>query len=282
MKKRIFLFTISIALTGILFCTCKLSLEDTELLKKPVVSNSTTKYSINISISKLNDETKYIHIYRQDTSLEKPETVNIGVLYPEGFEASENSYIFTDELLYKNHTYKYKVRYCDNDGYHYTDWSNEIKVSETQSAFDDTVNFSYISNSTVYFWYHDEFYTLSLNGNLTAPTFEGAEDFSPMLIIETSTRTELFLLPSIEDTTTVNLRGGILPSNFLGTELKFKGIVGQKKIYANPDAEEGEDKIVKFIIWTPPTEIPLMNYSDKIIIPTLEGNTGIDYSRSAK
>ncbi len=278
MKKRIFLLYIFIAFAAFILSSCQLTITDTELLTKPGVSNSTTKNSINISISKLNNETKYIHIYRQDTSLEKPDTVIIGLLYPEAFEASENSYIFPDELLYKNHTYKYKVRYCDNDGYHYTEWSNEIKVSENQSAFDDTVNFEYISNSTVYFWYHDEFYTISLNGELGMPAFEGSEEFSPMLIVESAEKTQLFLLPSLEDSTTLNLRGGILPSDFLGTPLKFPGIVGQKKIYANPDAEEA-DKIVKFVIWTPATAIPLQNYSDQIIIPTLEGNTGIDFSK---
>lgn len=279
MKKWIPFF-ISLALLSLFFCACKLSMENPELLKKPVVTNSTTKNSINITISKISDETKYIHIYRLDTSEERAETVNIGIIYPDSFESSENSYIFLDELLYKNHTYKYKVRYCDNDGYHYTEWSNEITVNDTQSAFTETDQLEYIANSTVYFIYDEEFFTLTLNGTLSVPSFEGFEDFSPMLIIEAGDRTEIFKLASIEDKSVIYLRSGMLPNAFLDTPLNIKGIVGQKKIYEDDDPElEENEKRIKYIVWTAPTSISVKNFSDPIIIPSLEGSAGIDYSR---
>ena len=282
MKKRIPFF-IPLALFSILLSSCKLTLENPELLKKPVVTNSTTKNSINISISKLSDETKYIHIYRLDTSDENAEPVTLGMIYPDAFEASENSYIFPDELLYKNHTYKYMVRYCDDDGYHYTDWSNEIKVAETQSVFSDTDPLGYITNSTVYFTYDDEFYTLTLNGELAAPSFEGFEDFYPMLILQTGELKQVFKLTSIADKTVIYLRGGMLPNALLDSPLEIQGVVAQKKIYDNDDPEiEENEKKTKYVIWSQPTKINVKNYSDPIVVPSVEGSAGIDYSRKAK
>lgn len=64
MKKGTSFFTV-ISIICLVFCACKLSLEDTELTDAPEVS--TEKNQVSIIIPRLNNETKYINIFRKDS-----------------------------------------------------------------------------------------------------------------------------------------------------------------------------------------------------------------------
>ena len=272
----VFTFTIS---------SCKLKIEDENLFDKPGVI--ITDSQVTVIIPKMSSDTKYVNVYRRDKS--NNDIQNIGILFhPEALENDNKNYCYPDTLVKKSHVYDYRVRYKIDGDYFYSDWSNAITIPSTSSFYDDSDVLKYQA-SGISIEYSSSNYTIIFtdgNATLTPPTNPAitnyTADFTPMLIVESGSASQVLPLLSAGETTatydfsgTIPLRG-FLPQNFMDTDIQIKGILGQKKILNGSST--------KAIIWTEPTEINVLGAgSDRIInVPSQTGSSGLDYSRSAQ
>ena len=272
MKKGTSFFYIASAVLLLTVSGCKLKVEDTELAPQPEAS---VVNDITVVVPQLNNDTDYINLYRMDTH--DNEIVNIGLLYhPQSIE--HTNYIFTDTLAFKNHKYKYRARYHDNTGYHYTEWSNEVKA-ESDTFLDESTDHLEYDVTGVTFTYSKDAYTITISADITEPDFTGydSDDYTPMLIVSNSSTTQLFPLESIEADTIISLRN-LLPYDFQDTEITIKGILAQKQMY-----KDAEKKQVKYTVWTPAKDITITGTrKNTMTIPSQRGQTGLDYSRSVR
>ena len=229
MKNRFIILYFSLLL---FLSSCNFSYEPINQSSPPTVDYNNK--AIVISIPKKINTAKYISIYRIDTTEnssdnENENIQNIGILYPQFSDTVGTAFIFYDSHILKNHSYKYKIRYTDSDEYIYTKWSNDIIAKD---GYDSTTQMTY-DTKNAYLSYDDTFYSLKISGKIIPPTIENFdEDFKPMLIIKTEEKTQVFPVQSIEEGTTLQLRG-ILPSSFLDRPITIVGIVPQKNTYVN-------------------------------------------------
>lgn len=264
--KKIFL-SLLVLIPVFAVLSCKFKLKEEELLPKPTVRYNK---EVTISILKKSSTTKYINIYRKDKT-EDSETP-IGIVYPK----SDESYIFSDDLVFSNHEYSYRVRYSDEDGYTYTEWSDPVKITDGYSEYDKLK----YSDKTLSFKLDETNYSLKIIGEVYLPEIEDFEkDYKPMLIISCPAKTQLFELSSLEENTIIPLRGN-LPSDFIARDITIKGILAQKVTYTKSENDSKKD--IESILWTEPSEVTVLNSKgNTIFIPELSGSDGIDYSRSA-
>ena len=229
MKNRFIILYFSLLL---FLSSCNFSYEPINQSSPPTVDYNNK--AIVISIPKKINTAKYISIYRIDTTEnssdnENENIQNIGILYPQFSDTVGTAFIFYDSYILKNHSYKYQIRYTDSDEYIYTKWSNDIIAKD---GYDSTTQMTY-DTKNAYLSYDDTFYSLKISGKIIPPTIENFdEDFKPMLIIKTEEKTQVFPVQSIEEGTTLQLRG-ILPSSFLDRPITIVGIVPQKNTYVN-------------------------------------------------
>ena len=229
MKHRFIILYFSLLL---FLSSCNFSYEPINQSSPPTVDYNNK--AIVISIPKKINTAKYISIYRIDTTEnssnnENENIQNIGILYPQFSDTVGAAFIFYDSHILKNHSYKYQIRYTDLDEYIYTKWSNDIIAKD---GYDSTTQMTY-DTKNAYLSYDDTFYSLKISGKIIPPTIENFdEDFKPMLIIKTEEKTQVFPVQSIEEGTTLQLRG-ILPSSFLDRPITIVGIVPQKNTYVN-------------------------------------------------
>ena len=229
MKNRFIILYFSLLL---FLSSCNFSYEPINQSSPPTVGYNNK--AIVISIPKKINTAKYISIYRIDTTEnssdnENENIQNIGILYPQFSDTVGTAFIFYDSHILKNHSYKYQIRYTDSDEYIYTKWSNDIIAKD---GYDSTTQMTY-DTKNAYLSYDDTFYSLKISGKILPPTIENFdEDFKPMLIIKTEEKTQVFPVQSIEEGTTLQLRG-ILPSSFLDRPITIVGIVPQKNTYVN-------------------------------------------------
>ena len=283
MKKGTSFILFFAAILGITFSSCKLKIEDESLYDKPAVS--ITKDQVTVVISRVSVDTKYINIYRRDK--QNDEVYNIGILFhPEALLEDNKNYIYVDSLVKENHSYDYRVRYRINDEYFYSEWSNKIEVTSENNAYEESVNLTYQANGATLIYEKTDF-TLKIDGNMTAPDFPefSTENYKPMLIFKSDKLTQAFEIASIADDTIIELRG-LLPSEFLDTNISILGIVAQKIIYdddtfeddADGDGIEDNKKAKKTIVWSEPTELDLIGAgsSKTIYIPSQSGTAGLD------
>lgn len=280
MKKGTSLFFISIAILGITLFSCKLKIEDTDLYDAPLAH--ITESQITIVIPKMNSDTKYINIYRRDKT-DNNEIINIALLYqPLALEKDNKTFIYTDSLVLQNHSYDYMVRYYSDGEYYYSAWSEIIEV--------ETGTYSYPAGTSLKFEtsgakliYEKSNHTLTINGTITIPGITNfATEYYPMLIIKSETATQTFLISSIADGTDIPLVG-MLPQEFLDTDITIQGIVGQKLEFDDISKPVNEWQL-KSVSWTEPAPITVIGAgSSKIInIPSQNGSEGFDYSRKAQ
>ena len=229
MKNRFIILYFSLLL---FLSSCNFSYEPINQSSPPTVDYNNK--AIVISIPKKINTAKYISIYRIDTTEnssnnENENIQNIGILYSQFSDTVGTAFIFYDSHILKNHSYKYQIRYTDSDEYIYTKWSNDIIAKD---GYDSTTQMTY-DTKNAYLSYDDTFYSLKISGKIIPPTIENFdEDFKPMLIIKTEEKTQVFPVQSIEEGTTLQLRG-ILPSSFLDRPITIVGIVPQKNTYVN-------------------------------------------------
>ena len=288
MKKGTSFLTV-ISIICITFCACKLSLEDTDLFDRPEVS--TADNQISVFIPRLNNTTKYINVFRQEGT---STPVIIGIINQNAL--MDKNYLFIDELAQKQHKYKYRVRYCDDSGYHYSKWSETISTKNGEFAHDESKKMKYDASS-VRFKYNKDEYTLTIDGTITAPNFTGffddamadADDsddllkefaYKPMIVISDSEKTEAIQITSTADETVIPLRN-ILPLYFLDTNISIKGIIAKQNKYKDNDVEE-DDLVIKYIKLLELEEVNVTGAgSSKILnIPSQIGDAGLDYNPS--
>ena len=290
MKKGTSFFYIFISIISLVLCTCKISLEDTDLFDRPEVS--TKDNQISLIIPRLNNDTKYINVFRQEGD---STPVNIGIIYPNAL--MDKNYFFVDAFTTKQHKYKYRVRYCDSSGYQYSKWSEVISTKDENFAHDTTERMKYDASS-VKFKYDKDEYTLTIDGTIQSPNFTeffdddmaDADDtddlekpfaFKPMLIISNSERTEAIQFSSTANGTVIPLRN-ILPMYFLDTNITIKGLIAKQNKYKKPYPDDESELITEYIIWLEPADINVTGAgSSKIInIPSQIGDNGLDYNPS--
>lgn len=282
MKKGFSFLCIISALLCLSVLSCKLKVEEDkeELLQKPDIDLSDQQ--VTLIIPKINSKTEYINIYRHDSN-DKDEIV--GLIFPEYLNSSDSTYRFIDRLVYENVKYKYKVRYKDNEGFHYSEWSDEKKIENISGAYSSGTALTYTADG-VKFKFSSTDYTLKVDGTITAPSaisgFSTA--YTPALIIKASDKTQVFEVTAefLAGTEEISLRG-MLPLDFMNKDIKIEGLVAQKKEYDNPNETDEKKKRIKFIRWTTLTSIKVSGRSDNIInVPSQAGASGYDYTRSVK
>ena len=280
MKKGTSFFYILVSILCLVLCTCKLSLEDTELTDAPEAS--TANNQVSIIIPRLNNETKYINIFRKDAS--KSDIESIGMIFPNAL--MNRNYLFVDELVTRDHKYKYKVRYFDNNGYSESKWSNEISTKDKDFANPSTKKMTY-TTSGVRFNYSKTDYTLTIEGTISKPDFDSYADeedddtdplYKPMLIVSTSERSEAIPISSVADNTIIPLRN-ILPSYFQDTNISILGLVAQKNEYVDRSVD-ADKRVTTSVIWTELATISIRGNgnSSTFYIPSQVGEEGLDYT----
>lgn len=282
MKKGTSFFYIFTAIFSILFFSCKLEVKDTNLLTKPDIDVST--HQVTLMIPKINAQTPYINIYRQDvtSNIDTKPVVNIGILFPSAF-ANDTSYAFIDDLVLEGSKYKYKVRYVDSDGAYYSNWSNEITIDNTfANAYENTKKLLYVLPSNTHFAYNTSEYTLTLNNEVTLPEITNySTNYTPMLIVNNGSKSEVYNIAAntLNIVTPATAIQAIairdkLSEDFLDKNIKIEGILGQRIEY-----KDAGNTIIKTIHWTEPTAVKISGYSSNtILIPSTRGTSGFDHT----
>lgn len=281
MKKGTSFFYCTLLLLTSFFCCCKMSVEETNLLRKPDVDISANQ--VTIIIHKVNASTDYINIYRKEVKEDDDKELNIGVVFPENTD--EITYRFIDTLVHENAEYVYKVRYHDDSGYSYSAWSNSIEITDNSSAYDADKILYYEASGDTRFYFDTTDYQLTLDGTITNPEISNfTRDFQPMLILSYDDQKQVFKISPdvLTQGKAVSLRDRI-PLTFMDRKIKVEGIVAQQTEYANPDEEEEDKKIPRIIRWTKPTFIKVSGEPDnEIFVPSSAGKAGLDFSRRVK
>ena len=269
MKKGTSFLLVFTAFLGITLSSCKMKLEDDNLMDKPGVS--VTQSQITVIIPKTSKDTSYVNVYRRDKDDDK--VVSIGVLYhPYALINDEKNYCYIDTLVKKEHSYDYKVRYKTKGEYYYSEWSDPIYIESTYDAYDSDKKLAYQANGAN-FIYNDDDYTLEFNGSVADPEITDISDFDPMLIVTNGSSTQAFSITSIGNHDKIPLRS-TLPRNFMDTPISVLGIVAQK---TNKVGNE-----IQSIIWTELTSLTVSGAGadQKFTVPLQTGVDGFDY-RSA-
>ena len=280
MKKGTSFFYIFISIICLTLCACKLDLEDTDLMDAPEAS--TANNQVSIIIPRLNNDIKYINVFRKDSA--KSNIESIGIVFSKAL--IDKNYFFVDELVKENHKYKYKVRYCDSSGYYESKWSNEISTKDKAFAANESVKMKYTTTG-VKLNYNKDDYTLKIEGTIGTPDFTGYADvtddptdplYEPRLVISKNGRSEAIKISSIENNTVIPLRN-ILPSYFQDTNITILGLVAQKTDYIDRSLA-ADKRVKKSVIWTELAEIQLKGNgsSTTLYIPSQVGEAGLDYT----
>ena len=281
MKKRTSYLYIFVVFLAIILSSCKLKIEEEDLLDAPGVN--VTNKQVTLIIPKTSSDTSYVNVYRRDK--QNDTVVNIGILFhPEALENDKKNYCFIDSLVKVNHSYQYKVRYKTNGDYYDSAWSDSIKIESGYTAYPDNTNLAYQVNSIkLIFERIDYSLTFYGTGTITEPSITNfSTDYVPMLIVQSDSATQVLELTSIAKDTKIYLRS-YLPKKFLDKKISIKGIVAQKTEWVD-DTKPIQDRDIKRIIWTEPTSLEVVGAGSdkKILVPSQSGSDGFDYSRKAK
>lgn len=275
MKKGTSIFTV-ISILCLTLCACNLSLEDTDLMRKPDIYPSSKQ--VTLTIHKINSSTDYINVFRSESGGSE---ITCGLIYTKD-HPNATTYPFSDTLIKEGKKYKYRVRYHDSKGYYYSAWTDELKIQDID-AYDSSDALTY-TDSGAKFTINRTDYTISLTSALTAPTvITDFDKYIPMLIATAGEKTQLFELNDdfISATDSISLQG-ILPLDFMDRNITISGILAQKKEMLHPDETDESKKIMQFIRWTEPLELAIQGKRDNIVnIPSQSGQAGLDY-RSAQ
>ena len=284
MKKGSSFFYCLLLILTTFVCSCKMSVEETNLLRKPDVDISSKQ--VTVIIHKVGSTTDYINIYRKDLSDSSAEEIAIGVIFPPA-KTDEITYRFIDTLVHENAEYTYKVRYHDESGYRYSAWSNEIVIEDHNDAYAADKILTYQVSDDTRFYFDSTDYQLVIEGfrEIQDPEITNySRDFQPMLIFSYDDVEQVFKISNdaLKNSKPIPLREK-LPLTFMDRKIKVVGILGQQTEYENPDEEDEEKLIPKVIHWTAPTPIKVYGQSDnEIYVPSSAGKLGLDHSRKAE
>ncbi len=236
MKNNIRFFTILLSLVFI-FSSCGIKFVDDNLLSSPTATTIGT--SNVLSIKKHNSDTKYINVYRQDVTGGTNSAIeNIGIIYP---LAKEVTFIFQDDLILKDRSYRYYARVYDGVDYYKTDWSNTVKNGDagiTYSVESDLPGYASGSSWT----YTKEDYKITY-------TLPSDSDYPLAIVMECGNKTQIFQLSQVKGGTdeTISLVG-LLSPDYYDKPVKVLGVCGQKVT-----SENGKKHYVHWTRLTPIT-----------------------------
>ena len=262
------------ALTG-----CNWNLSDTKYLERPDVELIDSGFRINGNY--VSSEIDYINIYREDLQdAGKTKIERIAVLFPKGDPTPGNqNYFYIDKNIYKNHKYRYYVRFVSKGEKNRTEWS-EVKQHPNIGA-ESSASFAYNLNSG-YYKYDKDSMTLAIQGapDFTPPlstVIDDIDKYKPALVFQAGDLIQAFELSDPNTTKLVHLKT-LLPQSFLNTDISLLGIVGQKKV----ENTSGKTTELQSITWTDIAKIAIKdgqnNTLSVIKIEMKYGDEGFDYS----
>ena len=279
MKKSF--FTAGLLITVLALSSCKLDVQTEKKLNRPETEFVTGGVQIRGTYG--SNDVKYINVYRQDVTGTEPEpAMNIGIIFPSGFDKNDKTFAFIDTQAIVGKKYQYFCRYCDQrNDYYTTNLTDKIEIPSgngtTSSESDMLVN-----TGTATFKYNETSKELKIAGTITMPAHIPAYDLC--LIVKSETQTQCFFLEENSSIANPMVFGltALLPDSFLNTEIQLVGLVGQYKEYSDPADPTSS---VKRVYWTGVKEITLTNdeatptaYTDnKITVSTINGASGIDF-----
>lgn len=251
-KNSISLFIIS-TLFIFSFASCDVTVTDGNYRNAPNVEYNTTETGINISISKISSETKYITIYRFNASNESPSNtdvgVPIGIIYPQNY--SEDAYTFTDSYANNERSYCYRLRYYTSDENNtLTKWSKKIAITNGTSTYGLDYDLTYDS---VKLTYDKVAETLTLDSALefTSSADDATKEkfeTTPYIAIECENVSKL--LPFSTETS-VSIRN-FITSDFFDSEVTILGFVAVQN--AQTKENDDEEIIILQQVFTEPSE----------------------------
>lgn len=262
---------------------CKLDVQEDKKLNRPEYEFTSNGVQIRGAYSSTDIE--YINIYRQDVTGTTPDpAINIGIIFPSGFDKNDKTYSFIDKEAIESKKYQYFCRYYEGkDGYFYTNPTETITIPSGNGLPSSTTNADLLINlGTSNFIYDSTAKTFTINGTLTLPTHTPAYDLA--LVIKSSSQTQVFLLEenaNITSSMTYSLPS-MLPESLLNQQIQIIGLVGQIKEYVNPGDTTSN---LKRIYWSPVTTFTLVNTDspavsypqNTITVATISGTNGFDF-----
>lgn len=284
MKKSFLTAGILLSIFTLLTVTaCKLDVQQEKKLNRPEVEFVTGGVQIRGTYG--SNDVKYINIYRQNVTGATPgDPVNIGIIFPSGFDKNDKTFAFIDTQAIEAQKYQYFCRYCDErNDYYVTNLTDKITITSGYGLSSSTTEASLlVDTGSATFKYDEDSKSFDISSGITMPTHTPAYDLA--LVIKSETQTQAFLLKessSISGSMSFAL-ASFLPEDFLNKEIQLVGLIGQYKEYSDP---ADPTSAVKRIYWTGIKTFTLTNtdatpvaYTDnKITVDTSSGNTGIDY-----
>lgn len=276
MKKNTIIIGIIFSIS-LFFISCKLDVKPENTLHRPDVEVQNS--GILVTGTYTSSDIQYINVFRKDiTNNENP--INIGIIFPSGFNAEDKTFYFIDETATEGHKYVYFCRYYEGKfGYYQTEYSEEKIAPAGSSPITLSVDPAFKLS------YSDVGKILSLDGTDPTLSQSGTDAYDFALVATNGNETQCFYLANKEwkaedkDGTLVSTKQWnlqvLFPESFLNTEIEILGLVGQKK-------EINADDKVQHIFWTPLVSIPVDNdnhtiQDNKFYVNIPKGTNGIDY-----
>ena len=279
MKKTEFSLLICAFFAAVLLCGCKFNVSKSKYLARPDVSVREGHFEIIAPY--ISSNTQSITIYRQNVhDRTDSEVERVAIIFPSGIEdPTDQTLHYDDERVLTAMEYRYYLRFTDKNGErNRTDWS-EKKIL-TSGGATNANQLAYTVNNS--FTYTPETMVLSApSGAFTAPNNSVITDianYKPALVFQTGDIIQVFEVKD-SDTSTVHLKA-LLPDEFLYTDVKLLGIVGQKTVYNSKNPE-----VLQTISWTNLSPITVKNSAgNELETFKLEpeyGEAGFDYSTTS-
>lgn len=276
MKKNTIIIGIIFSIS-LFFISCKLDVKPENTLHRPDVEVQNS--GILVTGTYTSSDIQYINVFRKDiTNNENP--INIGIIFPSGFNAENKTFSFTDTTATEGNKYVYFCRYYEGKfGYYQTEYSEEKIAPAGSSPITLSVDPAFKLS------YSDVGKILSLDGTDPTLSQSGTDAYDFALVATNGNETQCFYLANKDwkakdkDGTLVSTKQWnlqvLFPESFLNTEIEILGLVGQKKVI-------NEDNKVQRIFWTPLVSIPVDNdnhtiQDNKFYVNIPKGTNGIDY-----
>ena len=276
----VFLMTVVFSLTAL--SGCKFDVSKSKYLTRPDIEIK-DNYII-VRGAYVNSDTEYINIYRQDvTDNDSTDIIRVAILFPKGFDNDNQTFIYFDYNIFYGHKYRYYVRFVEKDGSkNRTEWSEGVQNTNTWTPplkVAGSCSYAYSIPSDAEYTYDPTTMTLSLPAGKDFTEPDAIDDFSeyaPALVFEAVGKIQTYEIPA---TTSVPLKA-LLPQDFLYTDIKLLGIVGQKKTFST-----GTDPELQQITWTELAPVIVLNTAgntiEKFRLEPEFGADGYDYSISS-
>lgn len=282
MKKTDLSLFICALVTVFLLCGCKFNLSNSKYLDRPDVLVRDGYFEIIAPYISTNTES--IIIYRQNIhDGTNSEIERVAVVFPKGIEDSADQTMhYDDERVLVSQEYRYYLRFTDKNGVrNRTEWSDKKVITSGGASNKNQLAYTVPSNAN--YTYNPETMVLNLPSGVdfSAPDSSVIKDiaeYKPALVLQAGEKIQAFELLDGE-TKQVNLKT-LLPEDYLYTDVKLLGIVGQKTEYNSKNTE-----VLRLISWTNLSSVKVVNAAgntlDTFRLAPEYGKAGFDYSTTS-